>query len=118
MTFIESVARDFISKVTEGWYAEHDLPPMAKRTTEVEDRVKIRLRSLIKRERTRKKLTTIDLIAAAKAHEKYMQRRREVSKFIRSGIERSPFPSRSIADAFLPVTNPLDIESILPSSKP
>ncbi|KIM19395.1 hypothetical protein M408DRAFT_231896, partial [Serendipita vermifera MAFF 305830] len=77
LTFITSVARDFVSKVAEGWYAEDDLPPEAMVQGAVERRVKTCVESMIKTARRTKRLRSNDAIAHAKAHNKYMQRRRE-----------------------------------------
>jgi hypothetical protein len=79
ITFVEAVTADFISKVSEDWYSEHELPPDSLVEKHVSSRVLVCLRSMIKQARRKAKLNTADKITRAKRHGKYMERRRVVS---------------------------------------
>jgi hypothetical protein len=79
LTFLDSVANDFVSSVIAGFYVEYDLPPAATDEVSVKRRLKTYLRSMIKKHRTLKRLATAERISEAKRVQKYMQRRRVVS---------------------------------------
>jgi hypothetical protein len=79
VTFLDSVANDFVSSINAGFYVEYDLPPEATDEVSVKRRLKTFLRSMIKKHRTLKRLATAERISEAKRVQKYMQRRRVVS---------------------------------------
>jgi hypothetical protein len=79
LTFLDSVSKDFVSKVGAGIYVEYDLPPEANNEVLVKRRVKTHLQSMIKKHHTLRRLASAERISTAKRVQKYMQRRRVVS---------------------------------------
>lgn len=81
-SFISAVAKDFVSKVRENWYIEHDLPRQALNEKIVKERLKVCLQSMVRSEKRSKKLNTSEKILFAQMHDKYMERRRAVGFYL------------------------------------